>query len=65
MTEFIGPANTAFQLVLAAYDSVKSNKERLRGLVTRCEMVVERLEIVGRERGAKWAAKLRIEHLER
>lgn len=63
--EFVGPANIALQAVISAYEDVQSNKERLRGLVTRCQMVVERLEIAVRERGAEWGARIRIENLER
>lgn len=46
MTELVGVAATAFQAILIAYDTVKTNKERLSALVKRCEVVVDMLERV-------------------
>ena len=54
----------SLELVLTAYDKVKSNRERLGGLVKRCEIVVESLQLVVNERGEAYAEKLRIERLE-
>lgn len=66
MTEVIGVAVTSLQTVIAAYETVKTNKERLRSLVKRCEIVVDSLQRVVEERGEDnvWAAdSLRIERL--
>lgn len=49
MTELAGVAVTAFQAVVAAYNTVKTNKERLSALVKRCEVVVDMLKRVVEE----------------
>lgn len=64
MTAAVGIAVQSFELVLAAYDTVKTNRDRLRGLVKRCEIVVDSLQLVVNERGEAYAGSLRIERLE-
>lgn len=65
MSFAIGPAVTALEIVHSAFVTVKSNKEHLRSLVSRCEVVVENLRLVVEERGEAWSDLRRIAHLVR
>lgn len=63
MTSFVSPAVSALEMVYLAFEAVKTNKEHLRSIVKRCEIVVDNLRLVVEERGELWSDLPRIEHL--
>lgn len=70
---FVSPAVVSLEIIHSVFETVKSNKERLRSIVKRCEIVVESLELTVRERerglghapSSGWSDVFRIERLVR
>lgn len=62
---FISPIVASLEVIHSAFETVKTNKERLRSIVQRCEVVVESLQLVVQERGELWSDILRIERLQK
>ncbi|KAF8309185.1 hypothetical protein DL93DRAFT_2085941 [Clavulina sp. PMI_390] len=61
----LSAAFTALEWVYAAFETVQSNKDHLAGVLKRCEIVVDSISHVMRERGEVQSDVVRLEKLQR
>ena len=64
MTSLLSAAKDSIQLIVSAYYLVKTNKEKCRGLVERCQTLVAALQEVVDQRGEDIDDQERIERLQ-